>query len=307
MVAYYKHNIAHWMDGTEDLSHTAYRAYHVICQLIYLHEGPITLNEQGIAGRCKQKPSVFRRAIKELVDANKIRIVDGKIDNARAEDELVKINKRGRTGTKSDASGSHPDSTRPDLQGNQLKLHTPSGDDPPLDKTRKEITPPTPPSGVSEHWNEFKRAWGRTDCNSPGVREIFDALSPPDRQAAVAGIAAFRAEEAKLNRGALGARRYLTERRWESPKTERPALPEPHGPPEWLTMRNRLKQEFGADRYAAWLAALEWGGVDDRTLTLRAPTRFHANYVREHFNSQIRYAASPLGISAVNIVTGPLQ
>ena len=44
MVAFYKHDIAAWMDGTESLSDRAYRAYHVIVQMIYLNEGPIALN-----------------------------------------------------------------------------------------------------------------------------------------------------------------------------------------------------------------------------------------------------------------------
>jgi len=49
-----KHDIAAWMDGTEQLDAEPYRAYHVICQLIYLNEGPVPLQFRGpYAGRCK--------------------------------------------------------------------------------------------------------------------------------------------------------------------------------------------------------------------------------------------------------------
>ena len=51
MVAWYKHDIPDWMDGTEGLDDGPYRVHHVVCQLIYLNEGPIALNEKGIAGR----------------------------------------------------------------------------------------------------------------------------------------------------------------------------------------------------------------------------------------------------------------
>jgi len=91
MVTFYKHNIADWMDGTEALSDGEYRAYHVICQLIYLHEGPITLNERGIAGRCRQRLEDFRRYLKQLQDAGKITVDDGKICNGRCHSELIPI------------------------------------------------------------------------------------------------------------------------------------------------------------------------------------------------------------------------
>lgn len=91
MVAFYKHDIADWMDGTEALDADEYRAYHVVCQLIYLNEGPITLNEKGIAGRCNQSPRLFRRVLDKLVSIGKLRIIDGKLSNARAEAELKQV------------------------------------------------------------------------------------------------------------------------------------------------------------------------------------------------------------------------
>jgi uncharacterized protein YdaU (DUF1376 family) len=101
MVAFYKHHIPDWMNGTEKLSDGAYRAYHVICQLIYLNEGPIVLNERGIAGRCNQSVRAFTRHLAELIDATKVTLENGVIFNSRAEKELeiLKTNREnGKTG-----------------------------------------------------------------------------------------------------------------------------------------------------------------------------------------------------------------
>lgn len=97
MVAYFQHAIASWMDGTEGLEDGEYRAYHVVCQLIYLNNGPIVLHESGIAGRCNQHPLAFRRNVEKLIERGKIvRSNDGKITNRRVEAELVKIVARRR-------------------------------------------------------------------------------------------------------------------------------------------------------------------------------------------------------------------
>jgi hypothetical protein len=91
MVEWFKHDIPRWMDGTESLDDGPYRVYHVVCQLIYLHEGPIAVHEQGIAGRCNQHILTFRRNLKVLLDAGKLRIMDGRLTNDRAETELQRV------------------------------------------------------------------------------------------------------------------------------------------------------------------------------------------------------------------------
>lgn len=91
MVAWYKHDIPAWMDGTEGLSDGAYRAYHVICQLIYLNEGSITLNEHGIAGRCHQSVRGFRKHLSELLEVGKLKLINGRLSNSRADKELEKV------------------------------------------------------------------------------------------------------------------------------------------------------------------------------------------------------------------------
>lgn len=91
MVAWYKHDIPAWMDGTESLDAEPYRAYHVICQLIYMNEGPIALNEHGIAGRCKQSIRTFRASLKTLLDGGKLTLSEGRLANSRAEKELENV------------------------------------------------------------------------------------------------------------------------------------------------------------------------------------------------------------------------
>lgn len=93
------------MDGTESLDHESYRAYHVICQLIYLNEGPIALNEHGIAGRCRMSIRTFRAALQDLLDKGKLTLSDGRLDNSRTKKELEKVSdnrvKAGKGGKKS--------------------------------------------------------------------------------------------------------------------------------------------------------------------------------------------------------------
>lgn len=93
MVAYYRHDIAAWMDGTESLSDGEYRVYHVACELIYLQEGPIVANEKGLAGRCNQHILAFRNNLNKLIKKGKLAIIDGKITNRRAATEIERLHK----------------------------------------------------------------------------------------------------------------------------------------------------------------------------------------------------------------------
>ena len=83
MVAWYKHDIPAWMDSTEDLDDGAYRVLHVVCQLIYLAEQPIAFNEHGLAGRCRQSLSAFRKNINLLLDSGKLELDLGRLKNSR--------------------------------------------------------------------------------------------------------------------------------------------------------------------------------------------------------------------------------
>lgn len=91
MVNWYKRDIPAWMDDSESLDAEPYRTYDVICLLIYLNEGPIALNEHGIAGRCKQHILKFRACLKVLLDLGKLRLIDGKLTNDLASTQLQSL------------------------------------------------------------------------------------------------------------------------------------------------------------------------------------------------------------------------
>lgn len=96
MVAYYQRHISAWMDGTEGLGDGEYRVYDVICNLIYLNDGPIVMHESGIAGRCNQHVLAFRKNFASLVAKEKLVVENGKVSNKRASSELTRIQARRR-------------------------------------------------------------------------------------------------------------------------------------------------------------------------------------------------------------------
>ncbi|MBX3537319.1 MAG: YdaU family protein [Chelatococcus sp.] len=111
---WYRHDIPAWMDGTEGLGDGAYRAYHVICQLIYTNEGPVVLNERGIAGRCNQQVHRFRKNLKELIDAGKVHLDGGRIFNERCDRELSSVLKNRENASK---GGKSPRTSRSHRDG----------------------------------------------------------------------------------------------------------------------------------------------------------------------------------------------
>lgn len=100
MVAFYKHDIPSWMDGTEGLTAEEYRVYHVVVMLIYLNEWPIEANERGLAGRCNMHRLTFRTALASLIKSGKLVLENGQLTNARAVAELASIEENRRNARK---------------------------------------------------------------------------------------------------------------------------------------------------------------------------------------------------------------
>jgi Protein of unknown function (DUF1376) len=144
MVEWYMHAIPDWMDGTEGLDDGPYRAYHVICQLIYLNNGPIALHEHGIAGRCNQHILAFRNNLKTLLDAGKLSLTDGRLSNNRAATELQRVrNKRATSAKGGRNSAGVPKATSAEPRVNLTS--TPGEPRPDLSPTSGQ-----PPSGLVE-------------------------------------------------------------------------------------------------------------------------------------------------------------
>jgi len=227
MVGFYKHSIAAWMDGTEGLSDGAYRAYHVIVQLIMLNEGPIARNERGIAGRCNQTLKTFSRNLAELIAARKLRVVDGKLDNGRAATELEAIRanrlnaaKGGKISRKVEKISETPDKTSANLEktqenpGDQLAKSLENNDpgqaslkdDVSLKEKRREDSPVVPkgtdPEGFAEFWKAYPKRDG-DNPRKPAVRAYAKVIRDGADPAAI--LKAVRAHAADLQaKGKVG-------------------------------------------------------------------------------------------------------
>lgn len=77
-----------WLAGTSGLSPTERGVYITILMLIYEMEGPIVMDEGRLARRCGTTRPTFKKAIRSLLDEGKVTMADGKITNARAQEEL---------------------------------------------------------------------------------------------------------------------------------------------------------------------------------------------------------------------------
>lgn len=248
MVGWYKHDIPAWMDGTENLSDGAYRAYHVICQLIYLNEGPIALNEHGIAGRCRQSIRAFRRNLQELISAGKLSLENGRLRNSRADSELEKVAENrinaGKGGENSGESRMNPGKSQIKSSKSSEKLDEPNispakalkTNDPPqatlqTDRSLKEkrreeersnkirrVAAATPTDDkFEEFWREYPKRKGDNPKNP--ARKLFDAAvkQGADPNAIISGVKIACAR----NREKIGteyipqAVKWLRDRRWE--------------------------------------------------------------------------------------------
>lgn len=151
MVAWYKHDIPAWMNGTENLDAGSYRVYHVICQLIYLNEGPVERNERGIAGRCNMHILAFRKCIDHLLTLGKLTLnPDGTLDQPRANLELRKI---GTNRINAGLGGSAPRKSLKNNDRYEATLKEKTTEKTREDQTREEETIKIdPPLRVVDDW-----------------------------------------------------------------------------------------------------------------------------------------------------------
>jgi|SRR5882724_1864078 len=246
MVSWYKHDIPAWMDGTEGLDDGPYRAYHIICQLIYLNEGPIALNEIGIAGRCKQHILAFRRNLRTLMELKKLVLIDGRLSNDRAATELQSVanhrvtSAKGGRGSAGVAKGSRRDESvvdgisQCDIEANHLKTnHQPTvalldnqHQETREEETReekKEIYCPVVKTTrtKNEYSEEFERDFWIPYPRTPNMAKLetwktWAKLSPDDQLKACQAIEPYRRFlKTKPNLETVHACRFLSQRRFE--------------------------------------------------------------------------------------------
>lgn len=84
MAEFYKFEIANWNEGTANLTLEQEAAYLRVVNAIRLADQPITFNKFVLCGlwRCNDRKA--ERLLRELVDAGKLKIEDGKIVNEKA-------------------------------------------------------------------------------------------------------------------------------------------------------------------------------------------------------------------------------
>lgn len=182
MVSWYKHDIPAWMDGTEALSDGAYRAYHVICQMIYLNEGAIACNEHGIAGRCRQSLRAFRKNLAELLQSGKLTLENGRLRNSRADVELEKVDDNRMNASKGgEISGKSRKSTDKPLKTHDPPQATLQEDRSLLDKTRRDETrkgrdaqarPPNGEALKSKRGGRLTDAWRPSEQNRSQAKQL---------------------------------------------------------------------------------------------------------------------------------------
>ena len=228
MVAWFKHDIPAWMDGTEALDDGPYRAYHVICQLIYLNEGPIALNEHGIAGRCKQSIRSFRKNLEILIDGGKLVLADGRLANLRAAKELEKVGENrinAREGGIKSGEARNAD-TKP-LENNgpsEASLQLDRSLKTRLEETReeKELCPDAKASRTkleysaefeAEFWAPYPRS---ANMSKKEAWREWMKLDPSSREAACKAIEPYRKFlRSKPSLETVHACRFLSQRRFE--------------------------------------------------------------------------------------------
>ena len=75
----------------------------------------------------------------------------------------------------------------------------------------------------------------------------------------------------------------------------------------WGLVRARLRTDCGDKTFNAWLAPLTFAGADSDSIRLTVPSRFMADWVRNHFADRLRhtFAAHLPGIRSVTIDVAP--
>lgn len=218
---WYKRYPAQFIAGTYRLTAEEKGVYSVLLDLMYDRGGPLEDDAKELARICGCSTRRFNTIKKSLADRHKkIVITDGLITNPRA---LEQIGNGSFCGEKDDdypaISGHLSQDKSPLLRPDASDSNGLAGVE--EDGEKRKITPPPPPSGGADSGLEtFKAAWPNSDKQKPPVERLFLALGPPDREAAIAGIATFFAEAKRLERSPCTARTYLAERRWEGLKAE---------------------------------------------------------------------------------------
>lgn len=235
--------------------------YSTLIDHMYDRGGPIPDEPRELARLCGCSTRRFNQIKTDLVEKHKKLVIkDGLIFQPRVvrqiaaeEEERSKFAEKGaKGGLKSAENRRKTEDKTPENKSESSKsngLDTQGLETPSKPLSPHSENPPTPlPGGGDSDWEVFKREWGVSDANHPDTEQIFAALSQPDREAAIAGVAGYIAESQKLKRARCTARKFLAQRRWEG----MPAASTRTGP--------RLFLMPGKPQWAAWKEHYEAAG-----------------------------------------------
>lgn len=227
---WYRRFPADFIASTIKLSAEEKGVYSTLIDHMYDRGGPIADDPKELARLCGCSTRRFNQIKAALVEKHQKIIVQGGLITqlrvvkqiAAEQEERAKLAENGAKGGEKSA-----ENRRKFQDKERENKPTPNnynglaakglGENPQAPLPSPGNTPLNPPKGggVVEHWDEFKKKWGASDANDPEAEGLFEALSEPDRLAAIASVAGYDAERVKLDRKRCNARKYLGQRRWE--------------------------------------------------------------------------------------------
>ena len=227
MVAFYKHDIISWQEGTASLSDGAYRLYHVIVEQIMLNEGPIRLHPRMLAGLCNSRPeTITRYHLPELLRLGKVTLDGDMLWNERCRRELDTIASNRKNAAKGGrqrpespphAPGSSaaisPDHSRHNADaspraGNVSEINAsseaplnsetkPKREEKSKRRVEEEATPLCPKRVRTPYPDDFEEFWANypTDQNMSKKQagKVWQRLPADERAKAIASLPAYRA------------------------------------------------------------------------------------------------------------------
>jgi len=272
-----------FLNGVADLEADEGWVYVVALNLIYDRGGPIPFEPERLARRCRLRRNVVDRVVRQLVEAGKLTLVEGKLSNPKAERML-----KGRLKASEDSSEAARIRWEKDKEnkgGDDAVAMPPQCDRNAILEARSQKldrVPPNPPRGeetkglFESDFDAFWRAYPKKKAKPAAKAAFLKATKRADVAAIMQGL-----ERAKLSRD------------W----TKDDGQFVPH-PATWLN-GDRWADDVGAtihpflapepaqafdpwpDRARSWIIDDGWNSVDWGPAPNKPGCRMDPRYIRE--------------------------
>ena len=91
---------ANWLTGSRGLTPTETTIYITVLNLIYEKDGPVDADPATLGRYCLMTKKAAETALEKLVEKRKLKLVDGRYSNQRAEDEIARKQEMRKTQSK---------------------------------------------------------------------------------------------------------------------------------------------------------------------------------------------------------------